>query len=129
MSEISGMTRREFSLEAALAILSGVAITITGCGGSSSPAAPSNPTPAPTPTPTPSGDKVGAISANHGHSAVITAAELTAGNGFALDIQGSSTHTHSVTLSNADIHAIAGNQQVARASSTTGGHDHTVTFN
>jgi hypothetical protein len=129
MSEISGMTRREFSLEAALAILSGVAITISGCGGSSNPAAPSNPTPAPTPTPDASGDKVGAISANHGHVARITGAQLTAGNGFALDIQGTATHTHTVILSNADIQAIAGNQQVARVSSNTGGHDHTVTFN
>ena len=127
MSEISGMTRREFSLEAALAILSGVAITISGCGGSSSPAAPSNPTPAPTPAA--SGDKVGAISANHGHEAKITAAQLTAGNGFALNIQGTSSHTHTVTLSNADIQAIAGNQKVARVSSNSGGHDHTVTFN
>jgi len=127
MSEISGMTRREFSLEAALAILSGVAITISGCGGSSSPAAPSNPTPAPTPAA--SGDKVGAISANHGHEAKITAAQLTAGNGFALNIQGTSSHTHTVTLSNADIQAIAGNQQVARVSSNDSGHDHTVTFN
>jgi hypothetical protein len=127
MSEISGMTRREFSLEAALAVLSGVAITISGCGGSSSPAAPSNPTPAPTPAA--SGDKEGAISSNHGHVAKITAAQLTAGNGFALDIQGTSTHTHTVTLSNADIQAIAGNQQVARLSSNDSGHDHTVTFN
>jgi hypothetical protein len=128
MSDIRDLTRREFSLEAAMAILSGVAITISGCGGSSNPAAASVP-PAPQPTPAPSGDNVGTISANHGHSAVITGAELAAGSGFALDIRGSANHTHSVTLSDADIRAIAGGQQVARVSSSSGGHDHTVTFN
>ena len=122
MSEIREMTRREFSLEAALAVLSGVAITISGCGGSSSPTSPSGP-------PSASGDKVGAISANHGHSAVITSAKLAAGAGFALDIRGTATHTHSVTLSDADIQAIGGGQRVSHASSTNDGHDHTVTFN
>jgi hypothetical protein len=125
MNDIRDITRREFSLEAAMAILSGVAITISGCGGSSSnPAGPSGNPPVGS-----SGDKVGAISANHGHSAVITGAELAAGSGIALDIRGSANHTHSVTLSDADIRAIAGGQQVARVSSSSGGHDHTVTFN
>ena len=69
--------RRQFTVASALAILSGVAITITsGCGGNGY-SSPSSPTP--TPTPTSSGDKVGAISDNHGHVAVITGAQLTAG--------------------------------------------------
>ncbi|HEX9094084.1 MAG TPA: hypothetical protein VF902_08890, partial [Coriobacteriia bacterium] len=81
--------RRQFTVASAMAILSGVAITITSaCGGSSSsPSAPS--TPAPTPTPTPAAaDKAGVISDNHGHSAVITGAQLTAGGALSLDIRG-----------------------------------------
>lgn len=124
--------RRQFTLASAMAILSGVAITITSaCGGGSSPSptSPSTPNPVPTPTPTLSSDKVGTISSNHGHSAVITGAALTAGGALSLDIQGSASHTHKVELSAADIAAIAGNQRVSRESSTDSAHSHTVTFN
>ena len=124
--------RRQFTLASAMAILSGVAITITSaCGGgsSSSPTSPSTPTPTPTPAPAPSGDKVGTISDNHGHSAVITGAQLTAGGALLLDIQGSSSHAHTVQLSAAEITSIAGSQRVSKSSSTSQGHDHTVTFN
>jgi hypothetical protein len=124
MSEIRDLTRRQFSLEAAMAILSGVAITISGCGGSSNPAGASGNPPVAS-----NGDHVGAISANHGHSAVITAAKVADGKGFALDIRGTATHTHSVTLSDADIASVGANQKVAKVSSSSSGHDHTVTFN
>jgi hypothetical protein len=134
MHEIKTLDRRTFTLEAALAILSGVAITISsGCGGGSgyNPGTPS--TPAPTPTPA-TGDKVGSISANHGHSAIIVAAQLTAASAISLDIRGSSDHTHNVELSAAEINAIAGNQRVSKGSSGSSGgsygdHSHTVTFN
>jgi hypothetical protein len=121
--------RRQFTLASAMAILSGVAITITSAcgGGSSSPTAPS--TPAPTPTPAASGDKSAVISSNHGHVGVITAAQLTAGNGISLDIKGSADHTHTVTLSAAEITSIAANQRVAKESTTDSAHSHTVTFN
>jgi hypothetical protein len=114
--------RRKFTLASAMAILSGVVITITeSCGGSS----PSSPTP----TPSPTGDKVGVISSNHGHSAVITAARLSQGGDFNLDIQGSATHTHKVDLSADDMTAIAANRKVSKESTTESGHSHTVTFN
>jgi hypothetical protein len=125
MSDIRDITRREFSLEAAMAILSGVAITISGCGGGgSNPAGPSGNPPVAS-----NGDHVGAISANHGHSAVITSAQVVEGKGFELGIRGTATHTHTVTLSDADIAAVGANQRVARVSSSTDGHNHTVTFN
>ncbi|HEX9202716.1 MAG TPA: hypothetical protein VF964_02045, partial [Vicinamibacteria bacterium] len=79
--------------------------------------------------------KIGSISANHNHEAIIKAAQLTAAMGISLDIRGTADHTHTVELSAADIAAIAANKQVARASSEsgTGGpygdHLHTVTFN
>jgi hypothetical protein len=117
--------RREFTLEAILAMLSGVMITISGCGGSSY----GNPTPMPTPTPPPSGDKEGSISANHGHRAVITAAELTAGGALNLDIRGGADHTHTVSLTASQVQSVAANQRVSLVSTNTSGHDHTVTFN
>lgn len=116
------LDRREFTLAAMLAMLSGVTITISGCGGSNSPTTP-------TPTPAPVTDKTGAISANHGHSAVITAAQLTAGGALMLNIQGTSSHNHVVELSATEIVTIRDGRQVAKESSTAGGHTHTVTFN
>jgi hypothetical protein len=127
------LDRRQFSLAAALAVLSGVAITISSACSSSNSYMPSSPSPTPTPTPNPTpaatGDKMGVISNNHGHVAIITGAQLTAGNAIQLDIRGSATHTHTVSLSAADIATIAASQQVARQSSTDSGHSHTVTFN
>lgn len=112
------LNRREFTLAAAMAALSGVAITITACGGGGSPSSPSAPS-----------DKTGVIGSNHGHLAVITAAQLTAGGGLTLDIRGTSDHPHTVTLTVANMTAIASNQRVSKESSSDDGHSHSVTFN
>jgi hypothetical protein len=113
-----------------MAVLSGVAITVTGCGGSSSsggnPMAPS--TPAPTPTPTAGGDKVGTVGSNHGHSAVITAAQLTSAGAVSLDIRGNADHPHSVVLTADEVMAIAANTRVTTESSVDASHSHRVTF-
>ena len=122
------LDRREFSLAAALAVLSGVSITVSACGGGSS--SPTTPTPTPAPTPTPSsGDKIGQISANHGHVAVITGAQLTSPTDINLDITGTAGHPHHVPLSAAEIGQIAGNTRVTKTSTTDSGHNHDVTFN
>lgn len=129
MKESKTLSRREFTVASALAVLSGVAITVTACGGGSSmPSSPSAPGPSPAPPPA-SGDKVGTVSANHGHEAVIAAARLTAAAALSLDIRGMADHTHTVQLSAADVMAIAGNQRVSRPSTNDLGHAHTVTFN
>jgi hypothetical protein len=116
----SGMDRREFTLQSALAILSAAVITIWDSACGSSPTAPES---------AGSGDKTGAISANHGHVAIIRSAQLMAGNAVSLDIQGTATHPHTVELSAAEIVSIGNNGQVSKQSSATEGHNHTVTFN
>jgi hypothetical protein len=121
------LTRRDFTLAAAMAILSGVAISVSGCGGSNSSSSPASPSPTSS-TPTGS-DKTGTISSNHGHSAVITSAQLGASGGITLNIQGSAGHPHTVALTGADLSAIANNQRVAKESSNDASHTHTVTFN
>ena len=118
------LDRREFTLAAILAILSGVTITISGCGGSSSPSSPN-----PTPTPTPVGDKMGSISANHGHTVTITAAQLTAGGDVTLLLTEGSGHTHNVSLTGGEVVQVRDNQKVAKESTSNSGHSHTVTFN
>lgn len=112
------VTRREFTLEAALAILAGcvIAVSETGCGGSDL---------GPSPTPT---DVSGSVSANHGHSAVISAAQITAGGAITLDIHGSANHPHTVSLSQTDMAALKSRQPVTSTSSTDASHSHSVTF-
>jgi hypothetical protein len=137
MTERNG--RREFTVAMALAMLGGATITIAaaGCGGSGyggggNPAGNSGGEGSDYGAggnTDPSGGTVGSITANHGHRAVVTSAQLTAGLGLALDIQGSATHTHAVELSGAEVVAIRDRQRVSKGSSTSDAHSHTVTFN
>ncbi len=124
------LDRREFTAEAVLAALSGVVILVseTACGGGSGSMSPTSPAPNP-PTGGTSSDKVGQISNNHGHSAVVTAAQLLAGNQVQLDIRGQANHSHFVTLTHDTLQAISAGVTVSTDSTTTNGHDHTVTFN
>lgn len=118
------LDRREFTVQAVLAMLAGVSITISGCGGGGG----GTPT-QPNPPSGGSGDKVGNISANHGHQAVITSAQLTAAAAIMLDIRGSAPHNHTVPLSASEVSAIAAGQRVSKASSDDDQHTHVVTFN
>jgi hypothetical protein len=121
--------RREFSAAAIAALLSGVAISISGCGGggNSSPTSPSPGTGG-----NPGGgtsDKTGSISANHGHSAVVSNVQLMGGGAVRLDIRGNADHPHTLDLTAAEVSTIAAGQRVAKDSSDDAGHRHTVTFN
>jgi Mrp family chromosome partitioning ATPase len=115
------MNRREFTVEAALLLLGGTVITITGCGGGAG----SSPTAASAP---PLKDAVGDISANHGHAAVITAARLGETGTLDLDIRGTASHSHMVSLSDAEIANIRMGLPVAKQSSGNS-HTHMVAFN
>ena len=113
------LSRRQFTRESVLAMLAGVAITITGCGDDDD-----DPT-----GPTSSGDFTGTISANHGHVATVTSADITAANAVSLNIRGQADHTHTVALTAAQIAQIGNRQQVVVTSTTDNAHQHTVTFN
>jgi hypothetical protein len=126
--------RRQISAMAALALLGGATITIAGCGGGGgSPSAPSAAPPAGAPpgpaTGTGNGDKVGLVSDDPRHQAVITSAQLSAGGALTLDIRGSAGHSHIVELSAQEVETIRNGQRVMKQSSTTLGHSHLVTFN
>ena len=122
MSDDTLLTRREFTVESALAMLAGVTITITGCGGDDNPT--TNPTP-------PATDKTATVStdAGHSHAAVVTAAQLTGGNAISVTLTGQATHTHTVALSQAELTQISANTRVQKTSSNDNAHTHTVTFN
>ena len=123
MSDKNLLTRREFTVESALAMLAGITITISGCGDGDNATAPS-------PTP---GDRSGTVSTVDGHThtgAVITAAQLTAGNAITLTLAAGATgHTHTVGLSQTELTQISGGTRVQKVSSTDSAHSHTVTFN
>jgi hypothetical protein len=133
MEETKALDRRQFTLAAALAALSGVAITITACGsGGGYPTSSSGSGTGSSGGGTGSGsngDKVGQISNNHGHTAVITGAQLSAGGALDLDIRGTATHAHHVSLAGGDVTSIAAGQKISKESTSDDGHSHTVTFN
>jgi hypothetical protein len=111
------LTRREFTLESVLAILSAATITITGCSGSDL---------GPSPPP---GDREGVVSNNHNHRAIVTAAQLNSDGTVTVDMRWRATHNHELTITAPELAAIAENGHVVKVSSTTEGHNHTVTFN
>ena len=123
-------SRREFTVKSAMALLSGVVITVVGCSDSASPTSPSvaPTTPSAPTTPTTTGDVTGSVSANHGHTANITGASLAAGNALSLDITGSASHPHTVQLSTDELNQISNGQTVSKDSTTNSAHNHTVTF-
>jgi hypothetical protein len=112
------MNRRQFTAEAAWVLLGGAAIAISGCGGGGGNPAAS----------TPVTDVLGTVDTNHGHTALITAAQLTAGGAVELEIKGTSGHGHKVLLEAAEVAAIRGGQRVEKVSSGNS-HTHVVTFN
>lgn len=129
-SDMRKIDRREFTAASVMALLSGVAITVSGCGGGyDSPAAPSAPSGPSNGSTSSSGDRAGVITANHGHTATVTAAQVTTANAVTLNIQGSANHPHTLELSAADVQAIGNGQRVSRISSSDQAHTHTVTFN
>ncbi len=119
MSDEHLLSRREFTVEWALAILAGATITITGCGDDDDPGT----------GPSGQGDEVGSISANHGHAVTISGAQIAAGGAITTELTAGNGHTHSISLTPAQVVAIGQNQQVSVTSTTDAGHNHTVTFN
>ena len=121
------LSRRAFTAASLNALFVGMAVTMGACGssGDSSVNGPSS-------TPSSSsqtGDKSAVIGSNHGHVAVITGAQLGAGNAVTIDISGSAGHPHTVSITLDDVRLIAAGTRVTKTSSTDAGHDHSVTFN
>jgi len=85
----------------------------------------------PTTNPTPPADKNATVStdAGHTHAAVVTGAQLAAGNAITVTLTGATTHTHTVALSQAELTQISANTRVQKTSSNDNAHTHTVTFN
>ncbi len=118
------LSRREFTLEWALGMLAGVAITVSGCSDSAT-----GPSEGGGGGGGGTGNVTGDISANHGHAVTVTAAQITAAGALSLDIRSQATHPHTVSLSASQVQAIGARQRVSVTSTTDDAHAHTVTFN
>jgi hypothetical protein len=108
--------RRAFTRQSLMAMLAGVTITLSGCGDDD----PNDPTPA---------SETGDISNNHGHTAVITGAELTGSATIMINFQGSANHNHNLEITVAELTQIRNQARLVKDTSVTNAHSHTVTFN
>jgi len=119
-----GMTRKEFlaSLVKGTAVGAVAAGALAACGGDDdgdggtaidAPAGACSPT--------------AAIGTNHGHSLVVSAADIAAAADKTYDIMGSSVHTHSVTLTAAHFASLAAGTMVMTVSTTGSAHTHSIT--
>lgn len=66
------------------------------------------------------------ISANHGHSVVVPAADVTAAVTKTYSIQGSSGHDHTITITKAQFVQLAGGASITVRSTSGAGHTHDV---
>jgi hypothetical protein len=115
----SSLTRRQFTLDAALALLAGCVITVSEACSDKTPTTPTNP---------PS-DVSGTVSANHGHTATITGAQITAGTAIvSMNIMGTATHNHTIAISQNELLNLKNRQAITVNSTTDSGHQHAVTF-
>jgi hypothetical protein len=102
-----------------------------GGGGSSSYSPAPSPAPAPGPAPAPSPGATSCndtIAGNHGHVLTIAAADLDSPVNMVYDIHGTADHTHSVTLTVANLQALKAGTTVMVVSSTTFAHEHSVSI-
>ena len=114
-----GMNRREFTGRALMAMLAGVTVTMTTGCGSDNGTGPSFPVT----------DRTGVVDRNHGHVVTITSAQQTAGGNVVLNIQGTSSHDHTLELTELEVVRIRAGIQVTKDSAMGRSHVHTVTFN
>ena len=112
------VTRREFTVQSALAILSSVVITVSGCEDDSTPMSPTL------------SDIQGNVATNHAqpHVVTVTGAQITAGTALTLTLTGTPTHTHTVELAQSELGMLQNRQPVTKTSTFDNAHSHGVTF-
>lgn len=69
----------------------------------------------------------GTISANHGHELTVPLADVTTGTDQTYDIMGTSTHSHSITVTSAQFAMLAAGMDVVVTSTSGSAHTHMVT--
>lgn len=68
------------------------------------------------------------ITNNHGHSLIVSKADIEAGTEKTYSIQGAADHDHMITITAADFSTLKSNMQIGENSTTVQSHSHTVTI-
>ncbi len=74
----------------------------------------------------PNGASASTITANHGHTLTVSAADVASGSTKTYSIKGSSSHDHQVTISSAQFAQLRGGSTISVTSTNVFGHTHTV---
>lgn len=128
------LKRRDFLKKSAFAVLATSLTALAGCEGERTfPSEETDVTSVPTgtnepPTTRTYSDISGAVSANHGHSVTITADQLEAGRAVSLTLTTGAGHTHTLSLSDRQVEALANGGDETEESSVDAGHSHAVRF-
>jgi hypothetical protein len=112
---------RKYAGRTVLAVALCSMVALAGCGDDDD-SSPTGPTGVNT-------DVSGVIANNHGHAALITAAQIADGRAITIDIRGTADHNHLLDLTNDDIVRLRQRQRVERDASANNTHTHRVTFN
>lgn len=67
------------------------------------------------------------ISSNHGHTLIVSKADVLAGSDKTYNIQGTSNHPHTVTITSSQFSTLQSNQSITVTSSSDDAHTHSVT--
>lgn len=74
------------------------------------------------------GATASSISGNHGHSLIVSKADVEAGVEKTYSIQGSANHPHQITVTAAQFNTLKSNNQIFLNSTVNSDHTHTVTI-
>lgn len=66
------------------------------------------------------------ISSNHGHSVIVSKADVLAATAKTYSITGTSNHDHSITVTASDFESLKKNQSITITSTSDGTHTHSV---
>lgn len=125
------MKRKTFLKKTAGALLLTIpAYSLMDCSSSGDDS--NNPNPNPNPNPSPSGNCLqngtnSLIRENHGHTLMVSAADISAGTQKTYNIKGSADHQHDITLTLADFNSLSSNTSITKNSTSGDGHLHSVT--
>ena len=125
------MDRKTFILKTSgILLLSIPTYSLLGCSSSGDDGG--SPNPSPNPNPSPMGNCVQngtntSISANHGHTLSVSKEDVDAAVEKTYSIQGSSVHSHNVTLTPSQFNTLKSNNQISVVSTSADAHNHNVT--
>ena len=72
------------------------------------------------------GARASGISGNHGHSLVVSRADVNAGAEKTYTIDGTAGHSHSITITTADFDKLKNNEPIEVTSTVSDSHDHII---